>query len=166
MVKATSCIDIKNTLISAKADIFRVLLLFRYQEYYINESAKDNRELINNIGGKYTFWGLTILLFRNQSPMVSARITTMITRKNCIETAVENTFLVFLLFTLSKFKGDKVLMDDTREPDIMENIATRPPTTLYIPKSSIPNAFRLTRLVYKLTSIKKGTDIHIYTGKS
>ena len=37
----------------------------------------------------------------------------------------------------------------------MENIATRPPTTLYIPKSSITNAFRLTRLVYKLTSIKK-----------
>ena len=110
--------------------------------------------------------GITILLFRNQSPMVSARITTMITRKNCIETAVENTFFSFSLFSVPSSKVINLLMDDTREPDIMENIATRPPTTLYIPKSSIPNAFRLTRLVYKLTSIKKGTDIHIYTGKS
>jgi hypothetical protein len=40
------------------------------------------------------------------------------------------------------------------DPLSMENIATTPPTTLYIPKSDTPNDRSITLLVYKVITIR------------
>ena len=47
------------------------------------------------------------------------------------------------------------MIADDREADNIENIETKLPTTLYIPKSSTPNAFKTILDVYKLIKIVK-----------
>ena len=54
-------------------------------------------------------------------------------------------------------------MAEEREPEMTENMATTPPTTLYIPKSSTPKVCKMTREVYKLTAIIN--NMRIYNSK-
>ena len=70
-------------------------------------------------------------------------------------TEVEKTILIFLSLFLPNSNVINLLIAVAKVPDITENIATTPPTTLYIPKSSTPKAFNMTRLVYNDTTIIK-----------
>lgn len=72
-----------------------------------------------------------------------------------IVTDAENILLSLLGLPFPNSKVINLLIAVDNDPDITENIATTPPTTLYIPKSSTPRASSMTREVYKLTNIIK-----------
>ena len=70
-------------------------------------------------------------------------------------TEVEKTILIFLSLFLPNSNVINLLIAVAKVPDITENIATTPPTTLYIPKSSTPSDCKFTREVKRLIIIIK-----------
>ena len=77
--------------------------------------------------------GITILLFKNHKPTVSANTRMMALNPIWIVTEEENTLFNFSLFPVPNSNVMKRDMAADSDPDNIENIATTPPTTLYIP---------------------------------
>ena len=99
--------------------------------------------------------GIVILAFRNHTPTDSIRTAIINDSKSYIVTEAEKILLSLLWSPFPNSYVMNRLMAADNDPDMTENIATTPPTTLYIPKSSTPNAFNMTRLVYSDTTIIK-----------
>ena len=99
--------------------------------------------------------GIVIFAFKNHTPTDSINITIINDSSNCIVTDAENILLSLLWSPLPNSYVINLLMAADNDPDMTENIATAPPTTLYITKSSTPYAFSMTRLVYNDTNIIK-----------
>lgn len=96
----------------------------------------------------------------NHNPAVSLNAITMLIMPAISIRLAPNIFLcsVTLLMAISMQKNRwKVTVNDwLRKP----SIATTPPTTLYMPKSSTPNIFKIMREVYRDTN--RVTAILIY----
>lgn len=99
--------------------------------------------------------GIVILAFKNQTTTDSISTTIINDSKSCIITEAEKILLSLLWSPFPNSSVMNRLMAADNESDMTDNIATTPPTTLYIQKSSTPDKFSITRLIYSNTSIIK-----------
>ena len=89
--------------------------------------------------------GMTILLLRYHNPMVSKRMNIIKLNPIMMMIDMENVFLSRSMSPRPSSNVSERPMEDVSELDTRLNIATNPPTTLYIPKSVTPNALRIIR---------------------
>ena len=89
--------------------------------------------------------GMTILLLRYHNPMVSKRMNIIKLNPIIMIIDMENVFLSRSMSPRPSSNVSERPMEDVSELDTRLNMATNPPTTLYIPKSVTPNALRIIR---------------------
>ena len=74
--------------------------------------------------------GIVILVFRNHTPTDSINTTIINDNKSCIVTEAEKILLSLLWSPFPNSYVMNRLMAADNDPDMTENIATTPPTTL------------------------------------
>ena len=74
--------------------------------------------------------GIVIFVFRNQTPTDSINTTIINDNSNCIVTDAENILLSLLWSPLPNSYVMNLLIAPDNDPEMTENIATTPPTTL------------------------------------
>ena len=78
-------------------------------------------------------FGMFIFWFRNHTPTISIKMTMTIDIQNWAIIEVEKTSLSFSLSLRPISNVKKRLIELERDEEAIENIATKPPTTLFIP---------------------------------